>query len=464
MSDLKDLPLGPGVYFHHDKEGKIIYIGKAANLRYRVNSYYQQTKTRDAKTRALVAEIASTTWRTTESELDALFLESELVKRYHPKYNILLQDDKSAVYLRVGPPPAPDRTPPAPDLASSGRSRGAKLSLLPKGNSPHMLPKDAKVSLGKVPYISLVHNPLDDGAKYYGPYYAKLPIRKALRAFRRIFPFYEKPYDGKRSLYSQLSLTPALESAKDSAEYEERLKAYRANLRTLAKILEGRRGEVEKMLMREMERASKEQDFEQAAILRNQVHGLHALGQKMIFASDEFVELSADPALSELARALKMPEPPRRIEGFDISHQHGTNVVGSCVVFKNGVASRADYRMFKLRSQKNDDFTNMREIATRRLKHLEDWGRPDLVLIDGGIGQLTAVEDLFLAEGIRVAGWNKTAKELIVANEQGFHRTVSLPENSHAYKLIVRVDDEAHRFAVNYHTKLKRKNVFEKSR
>ncbi|MCL2001895.1 GIY-YIG nuclease family protein, partial [Candidatus Saccharibacteria bacterium] len=132
MSDLKDLPLGPGVYFHHDKEGKIIYIGKAANLRYRVNSYYQQTKTRDAKTRALVAEIASTTWRTTESELDALFLESELVKRYHPKYNILLQDDKSAVYLRVGPPPAPDRTPPAPDLASSGRSRGAKLSLLPK--------------------------------------------------------------------------------------------------------------------------------------------------------------------------------------------------------------------------------------------------------------------------------------------------------------------------------------------
>jgi len=403
------------VYFHHDEDGKIIYIGKAANLKNRVSSYYQKTRTRDAKTRALVAEIKKTTWRTTESELDALFLESELVKRYHPKYNILLQDDKSAIYIRIG-------------------AKGSQ-----------------------VPYITLVHNPMGDEAKYFGPYYAKLPVKKALKALRRVLPFYEKPYDGKRSLYSQLNLTPGLELAVDAADYEARLKVYKSNLRTLQRILEGKRVEATKDFEREMEQASEAQDFERAALLRNQIHGLQALGQRMVFASDEFAELEADPALMELARALKLSEPPRRIEGFDISHQSGTNVVGSAVVFKNGVASRADYRLFKLRTQKNDDFANMREVITRRLKHLEDWGRPDLVIIDGGIGQLTAVEDLLREAGIRVAGWNKTAKELIVANEQGFHRTVSLPESSHAYKLIVRIDDEAHRFAINYHTKLKRK-------
>lgn len=415
------MPSEPGVYFHHDDKGEIIYVGKAANLKNRVSSYYQKIQTRDAKTRALVADIAKTTWRTTESELDALFLESELVKRYHPKYNILLQDDKSAVFLRVGGSAASD-----------------------------------------VPYISFVHNPIDVEArgaaiKYFGPYYAKLPIRKALKALRRIFPFYDKPYDGKRNLYSQLKLTPALELTQDPAEYAERLKAYKVNLRTLQKVLEGQRVSVEKALRKEMESASEEQDFERAAKLRNQIQGLHALTQKMIFAGDEFVELSADPALLELAQALKMSNPPRRIEGYDISHQQGTNVVGSCVVFKNGVASRADYRMFKLHNQRNDDFANMREVITRRLKHLEDWGKPDLVIIDGGIGQLTAVEDLLIESGIRVVGWNKSSRELIVANEQGFHRTVSLSENSHAYKLIVRVDDEAHRFAINYHTKLKRK-------
>ncbi|MDR0979886.1 MAG: UvrB/UvrC motif-containing protein [Candidatus Nomurabacteria bacterium] len=408
------LPSEPGVYFHHDKNGKIIYIGKAANLKNRVSSYYRNSKTRDAKTRALVADIANTTWRTTESELDALFLESELVKRYHPKYNILLQDDKSAIYVRVG--------------------------------------------AEAVPYIALVHIPLDDGAKYFGPYYAKLPIKKALKALRRVFPFYDRPYDGKRNLYSQLKLTPALELARDTAEYKERLKLYKVNLRTLQKVLAGKREDVEKVLRHEMAEASEAQNFERAAQLRNQIYGLGALTQKMIFAGDEFVELSADPALLELARVLQM-EPPRRIEGYDISHQQGTNVVGSCVVFKNGVASRADYRMFKLHNQKNDDFANMREVITRRLKHLEDWGKPDLVIIDGGIGQLTAVEDLLMAAGIRVAGWNKSSRELIVANEQGFHRTAKLAESSHAYKLIVRIDDEAHRFAVNYHTKLKRKSM-----
>jgi len=414
------LPMSAGVYFHHDKKGEIIYIGKAANLRNRVRSYSRQARTRDAKTRALVNDIAKTTWRTTESELDALFLESELVKRYRPKYNILLQDDKSAVFLRLG-----------------------------------------KSAASEVPYISIVHNPVGDG-KYFGPYYAKLPLRKALKALRRIFPFYDKPYDGKRSLYSQLNLTPALELAEDKVEYASRLKTYKANLRIMQRVLAGKRTAVAKSLQKEMEQASKQQDFEQAAKLRNQIQGLKALSQAMIFASDEFVELSADPALEELGKVLRMPEPPRQIEGFDISHQSGTNVVGSCVVFKNGVASRAGYRMFKLGKQRNNDFANMREVIIRRLKHLEDWGKPDLVLIDGGVGQLTAVEDLLMEAGIRVAGWNKSSQELIVVNQNGFHRTVKLKENSHAYKLIVRIDSEAHRFAINYHTKLKRQSALKK--
>ncbi len=330
---LAELPSEPGVYFHKDAAGTVIYVGKAANLRNRVKSYFQN-RPHDPKTLALIGEIADTDWRVTPSEIDALFLESEMVKRYHPKWNILLQDDKSTIYLRI-------------DLKSA------------------------------VPYISMTHNPVDDGARYFGPYFGSYAIKKALRILRKIWPFYDRPYSGKKTLYTDLGLTPGLEVGKSAADYKH-------DLRRLIKFIEGGGVKITRQLTREMQDAAGARNFELAAKIRNQLFHLRELQTQIVFGDTENIDLESDLALRELQELLGLPEPPRRIEGFDISHQSGKYVVASNVVFKNGIASRADYKKFKIREDKNDDFAAMREVISRRLGHLDDWGRPDLVLIDGG--------------------------------------------------------------------------------
>jgi excinuclease ABC subunit C len=412
---LKTLPAQSGVYFHKNAAGEVIYVGKAANLKHRVLNYFQKTH-RDNKTEALVKEIDDTTWRITETELDALFLESEMIKRYKPKYNILLMDDKSASFVRINM-------------------------------------KD------EVPFVSLTRNPLDDAAEYFGPYYGATAIKNALRILRKIFPFYEKSYDGKKTLHTDIGLSPGIEIGKTSpAEYKK-------SLRNLINFIKGRKKTVIKTLNKEMETYVKSQAFEQAARVRNALFSINALQTQIVFGSDEFVDISSDQALLELQELLKLKNPPRRIEGYDISHQSGENVVASMVVFQNGIASRKDYRKFKLKNEKNDDYANMREVISRRLKHLDDWGRPDVVIIDGGKGQLRAVADLLEAHNIAFLGRNKSGNHSKNANFQmilpqnGGYTSLIISNHKHFVKLIMRIDDEAHRFAVNYHTLLKRKNM-----
>ena len=168
---LKELPKEPGVYFHKNREGEVIYVGKAAILRNRVRQYFQSPERKDPKTRALVAEIDYTDWIVVDTEMDALFLESEMIKRYMPKWNILLRDDKTVSYVRI-------------DMKS------------------------------EVPYVSMTRNPDDDGATYLGPYYGKTPILRSLRILRKIFPYYDKPYTGKKTLNTDLGLTPGIEVGK----------------------------------------------------------------------------------------------------------------------------------------------------------------------------------------------------------------------------------------------------------
>ncbi|HEU5121486.1 MAG TPA: GIY-YIG nuclease family protein, partial [Candidatus Saccharimonadales bacterium] len=197
---LKTLPRSPGVYFHKSKSGEIIYVGKAAMLKNRVRQYFQSTRDMDIKTRALVAEIATTDWIETESEIDALFLESEMVKRYKPRYNILLRDDKSQTFVRI-------------DM---------------KNDWPH---------------VSFTRNPADDGADYYGPYYNGAAVKKALRYLRKTFPYFTKPpKPGKRmDLDTHLGLNPAPDMTSPQ---------YKHTLKNLIRYLKGER----KSLMRELER------------------------------------------------------------------------------------------------------------------------------------------------------------------------------------------------------------------
>lgn len=421
LQKLKTLPASPGVYFHKSASGEVIYVGKAAVLKNRVRQYFHKTG-KDIKTEALVREIADTDWIVVDTEMDALFLESEMIKRYKPKWNILLRDDKTVSYVRI-------------DMKS------------------------------EIPYVSFTRTPQDDKATYIGPFYGKAAVEKALRIMRKVFPYYDKPYDGKKTLHTDLGLTPGIEVGRTTPQ------EYKKNLRKLRLYLEGGRHKLLKDLEKQMLDAAKAEKFEEAAEIRAQLFGLRELQKKIVFSDKEFLDISSDQALSDLQNMLNLPEPPRRIEGYDISHQSGTNVVGSMVVFTNGASDRSEYRKFKLRQQKNDDTANLHEVIERRLKHSE-WMFPNLVILDGGLNQVNAVKDLLWAHNIAVIGRDKSgdhtrnaAVRIIIPeyaktnNNDETYRTVLLRPDSHVAKLIARIDDEAHRFAITYHTLLKRKNM-----
>lgn len=422
---LKTLPSAPGVYFHKNKKGQIIYVGKAAVLKNRVRQYFQNTE-KDSKTEALVREIYDTDWIVVDTEMDALFLESEMIKRYKPKWNILLRDDKTVSYVRI-------------DMKS------------------------------EVPYVSMTRQPLDDKATYIGPFYAKNTVLTALRILRKVFPYYDKPYDGKKTLNTDLGLTPGIEVGRTTP------KEYKKTLKKLIRYLEGDREKLIHEIEKEMKAEAALGHFERAAELRNQYFGLKGLKKKIIFSDKEFLNISSDQALRQLQKLLKLDNPPRRIEGYDISHQHGTDVVGSMVVFVNGASDRSEYRKFKLRHQQNNDTANMREIIERRLKHKE-WPYPDLVILDGGEGQISAVKDLLSAANIKVIGRNKSGDHtrnartrIIIPKEEtnpnvhadsaGNYEAIVLPADSHIAKLIARIDEESHRFAITYHRLLQRKRL-----
>lgn len=456
---LKTLPRSPGVYFHKSHSGEIIYVGKAAILKNRVRQYFQSTRDMDIKTRALVEEIEDTDWVETESELDALFLESEMVKRYMPRYNILLRDDKSQMFVRI-------------DMKSEW------------------------------PTVSFTRNPIDDGATYFGPYYNGFAIKKALRYLRKVFPYYTKPpKQGIRpDLDAHIGLSPRPGTSPDE---------YKSILRQLIRYFEGGRKAIVRDIEKQMQLAAKLHDFENAARFRNQLNDLRALQQKIMFGDKEFLDISKDKALVDLVELFGLSKIPARIEGYDISHMGGTNVVASMVVFTNGVSDRANYRKFKTRIERNDDYANMNEVLTRRFseKNVKSWGLPDLILIDGGKGQLDAailaLESHNLS--IPIIGIAKREEEIIIhatrsaihterldalmrgvelengvsVRRSGDYYTVNLHTHQtnasghsknlraavagagparyvHITKLFQRIRDESHRFAVSYHTVLKR--------
>ena len=462
---LKKLPREPGVYFHKSKSGEVIYVGKAAVLKNRVKQYFQKSRPFDPKTEALVSEIADVEWITVETELDALFLESEMIKRYKPRYNILLRDDKSQLYIRI----------PMKE---------------------------------KYPAVGFTRGPLDDGAQYFGPYYNGWAIKKAMKYLRKVFPYSTHEIMPKRvCLQYHLGLCPGVEEDMISE------KDYINNLRKLIKYLRGGRKELTKQIEKEMKSFARESDFEQAAISRNQLNDLKSLQRQIIFSDKEFMDLSKDQALAGLQNLLSLNDIPKRIEGYDISHMSGTNNVASMVVATNGLADKASYRKFKMRTPGNNDFAHMIETMNRRFsgRHT-DWPTPDLILVDGGKGQLTsalsALEECEVS--IPTIGLAKREEEIIVHKNRsnvvvnieaikawakedspfkeptiheshgkalesssiyqyvkegygpGFDQDsedfiiIRLPKNNHIVKLLQRIRDESHRFAVSYHTHLKR--------
>lgn len=401
------IPKIAGVYvFLHDKT--ILYIGKAANLRDRVKSHFAQPSYRD---NLFITQINRIGYLETGSEIDALLLESSLIKKHQPKYNVTWKDDKK--YLSVA------------------------------------------ITKEKLPRVFLTHQ-IQPKTTLIGPFIEGRSIRQVLRLLRKIFPYYTaKKHPILPCPYCHIGLCPGP---------TPNAKEYKKNIKNLIAVLKGYRLSVLKNLKKTMELASKEQDFEKAAVLRDQVFSLENIASHSSLLSVSY------PHFTE-SKEKKLPKPwsqYKRIEAYDISNIQGQQSTGSMVTFLNGKPAKEWYRKFKIHiTGKANDFAMMQELISRRLKHAE-WPYPNLMLIDGGKGQLSsamkAISNLIRlrklnpikVRKIRVVALAKQHNELFSPGKKEPVLLKNLPQA--ASNLLLYIRDEAHRFAITYHRRLHRKS------
>lgn len=402
----KHLPLTSGVYLMKDRDGTVIYVGKAVSLRKRVQSYFRKRKTM-SKTDLLVENIADIDHIDTDSEAEALILEASLVKKYDPKFNVELRDDKSFPLIQITDEEFP------------------RISV----ERPHQKIK---------------------GYTYYGPYINPKLIREALALLRKIFHFRTcDPFPDKECLDYHIGLCEA-PCIKKIGKRE-----YMKNIRNVKLILEGRKDDLYKRLHKEMEAHAKAQRYEDAAKVRDQLRAIGAL-----YSGTRDVNYYKEA--EQLQRALKLPRLPNRIETFDISNIMGNQAVGSMVSFLNGRPDKNNYRRFKIKEVEGiDDFKMIAEVVRRRYRRLKNEGKmyPDLIVIDGGKGQLSAAHQELIKLGVQIpmVSLAKREEEVFLPNKRN---PVKLSLDSLGLKLLQRTRDEAHRFAVKYHRHLRDKNVF----
>ena len=534
---LKLLPDKPGVYIMKNAEGRIIYVGKAIVLKNRVRQYFQSGKNHSPKVRAMVSHIADFEIIMTASEVEALILECNLIKKHRPRYNISLKDDKSYPYIKV------------------------------------TVQED-------FPRVFITRRILKDGARYFGPYTNATAVHESLKLLRRLFPLRTCKHLQERPCL-EYHIKRCLAPCAGKVEKGD----YDAMIRAVLLFLEGRTEDVEKELQLRMEQAAENFHFEIAARLRDQLLAVRKIAEKQnivtgfgdqdaiglarseigvvvqVFlirggkmigrehfllqgSEDEsdgqvlaaflqqyyhratfipreillplaipqteqellekwlsakkqkakvqlilpqrgtkkdIVDMAASNAekylhdeaarikqandqtlgaVEELGRYLGLPKPPDRMECFDISHNQGSETVASMVVFEGGLPKKSDYRRFKIQSTegKPDDFLSMREVTTRRYVDLPEEELPDLIIIDGGKGQLSSALEIIR----NVAGHMQVpvvglAKQFELVFTEGNPEPVVLPRHSQALYLIQRIRDEAHRFAITYHRKLRGK-------
>jgi excinuclease ABC subunit C len=552
---LKNLPTKPGVYLFKSAADRIIYVGKAVNLRARVRSYFHVSAQQTPKTRRLVRDIAAIEFIVSRGELEALLLENTLIKKHQPRYNVHLKDDKRYPYIKV------------------------------HWQDPF-------------PRVTTTRHILDDGARYFGPYTMASAAHQSLDTVRRLFPYLTctrtlTGQDERACLYYHIGRCAAPCIGAVSQEQ------YRAIMKQLCDFLSGRTESVITQFRRQMQEASEALDYEKAASLRDQIQAIeHIVEKQTVMSPDladhdviafaredsdacvqvffvrggrligreyflldgtdeegdraivtsfikqfydqvsqvppeillpeevdevmiirdwlrnkrgagvalkvprrgqkrELVKMATEnaaetlthlrsqwhndesrqnEALSQLQQALNLPGPPLRIECYDISTLQGTNTVASMVVFVKGVPHKSDYRRFKIHGvEGQDDFASMQEVVHRRFKRMHDgaygvveepggrkekpgaWNLlPDLLIVDGGKGQLnaalTVLDEFDLRDAIPVVGLAKREEALFVPDRGD---PVLLPRNSQGLFLVQRIRDEAHRFAVTYHQKLR---------
>ncbi len=397
------LPNGPGVYLFRDDGGRLLYVGKALSLRKRVASYARHAALLPATVARMVAHIADLEVRTAASEAEALLLEAQLIKELKPKYNVLFRDDKSYPML--------------------------------------------KITRERFPRLVVTRRKLDDGGLYFGPYADPALMHHAVRFLRRVFPM---------RTCRALPKTPCLEYhlGQCLAPCAGLITAsrYQRIVDDVVAFLQGKRERLLQDLARRMRAAARDQRFEEAARIRDQIEALTSV----IVAKEK--SLAAGP-LEQLQAALKLPALPRRIEAFDISNLFGDHAVGSMVVFQDARPLKAHYRRFKIRTVEGiDDYRMMREVIRRRYggSLSMQLPQPDLIVIDGGKGQLAAAREELSALGLSlpIMGLAKRFEHIFLPGAQ---QPIVLLPTSPVLHLVQHLRDEAHRFAIAYHRHLRRK-------
>ncbi len=420
-SKVRDLPNKPGVYLMRDQLGRVIYVGKARSLRKRVSQYFHPSRrfTWDPKIRALIESITDFETFVVKSEPEAVLLEGKLIKEYKPRYNAMFKDDKRFLMVKV--------------------------------NLSEVYPRFKFARLKK-----------DDGARYFGPFAHAGAVRRAMQFMRKKFGVLvsgsaaPKAKDFKYSPY--LVPVPVGNIAPDE---------YRRRVETACEFLEGRNREGLDALEEQMRAAARQMEFEKAAELRDVTSSLKEIARaarERKFARDFSQKIDPQAEMQELQRVLSLPARPQHIEGFDISNISGTLSVASAVCFRNGRPRKDHYRHYQIKTVAgSDDFASMAEVVGRRYARVraEGGALPNLVMVDGGKGQLGAALGALAQLGIRDLPVVGLAKQMEDIYTPECLQPIRLPRNSPALHLIQRLRDEAHRFANAYHQKLRKRRIQE---
>ena len=445
-----NLPKSPGVYAFK-KGAEFLYIGKAADIRERVNNHFQQPTYRD---NLFINQASKIGFIKTNSEIESLILEAKLIKKYQPKYNVLWRDDKNYFFVGVTKEDFP------------------RIFWTHQVSKFEIRPQPISNELGRP---ALVHGRWRNSKfEIVGPFVDGTALKQTLKLLRKVFPYRScRVMPNRPCLWYHLNRCPAPCLLKSKAmreipaDYLKIKKISQKNAKNLMKIFREGKKQVLKDLKKEMKLASENQDFETAAKIRDQIMALERiLEHAKIFETRESPALINPEQINdswqrieeELKRILKTRKKISRIEAYDVSNIQGQKATGSMVTFINGLPDKNFYRKFKIKIEgRPNDVAMIKEVLSRRLNHPE-WGWPDLILIDGGKAQLNAALSLTKIPVIALA---KKKNELFVKN---LEKPILLEKlNREVFNLILQLRDEAHRFARKYHHRLREIDFFSKS-
>ncbi|MEN8252423.1 MAG: GIY-YIG nuclease family protein [Patescibacteria group bacterium] len=403
---LKKFPKTSGVYKFLNAEGTVLYVGKATSLRDRVRQYFSGQDTRGERIERLVLESTDIKIEETDSVLEALLLEAELIKKYQPKYNIEGKDDKSFSFFLIT------------------KEKFARVLIL------------HKTDFDKEKFQTSVYKQ----GRVFGPYTSRDQMQIALKIIRKIFPFHNRNEKSEKGcLTYQIGLCPG--------PYDDAItvKDYKKNMRNISLFLSGRKKKLLKDLNRDMKKYAKAEEFESAQKVKRQIFALEHINDIALIKKD----------FSPKAR----PSEKLRFEAYDISHISGEHMVASMVVFVDGKPEKNKYRKFKIKAIEGiNDVGAMREVLARRLNHLEDWGTPNLIILDGGKGHINMADNLWKKLDIKISvvavAKGPTRKKLDIYKSE----VVSVDNELLKDKVLIEnLREEAHRFAIKYHKQLREK-------